>query len=325
MKMNLQNKRENENVEHLLANIVPQADESFMIGLERRLSALYQEESTSKSRTRRWPRIPNFNRSNRKWAWSMASIVIIILAVSALAIPSIGTYAQEAIQYFNRTVNEIVKIGFIVRDIDLVNPTMETDFNVASIEEATARAGIHVKAPTYLPDGFYLDSIIASKGNPGAGLIYKRSGYPAGFLTIEQFDPDRVEMVTTCQISQKTILAEIDEAGNPVQQGEPFDEALAESELCDELADVGVDAEILLVQIGDETGEYVAGDWVIEPHDNSLQDKQPGEQVNNEYVWDPDHPKHWLRWEDNGVAYDITAIGEGLTMDEIIQIAESMQ
>ncbi len=323
--MNLQNKRENENVEHLLASIVPQADESFTLGLERRLSALYQEESTSKNRTRRWPRIPIFTRSNRKWAWSMASIVILILAVSVLAIPSVGTFAQEAIQYFNRTVNEIVKIGFIVRDVDLVDPTMGTDFNVASIEEATARAGIYIKAPTYLPDGFYLDSIIASKGNPGAGLIYKRPGFPAGFLTIEQFDPERVEMVTTCQVSQTTILAEIDEDGNAVQQGETIDEALAESELCDELADVGVDAEILLVQIGGEAGEYVAGDWVVEPQDNSLQDKQLGESVNNEYVWDSDHPKHWLRWEENGLAYDITAFGEGLTMDEIIQIAESMQ
>ena len=323
--MNLQNKRENENFEHLLASIVPQADESFTLGLERRLSALYQEESTSKNPTRRWPRIPIFTRSNRMWAWSLTSIVIIILAVSVLAIPSVGTFAQEAFQYFNRTVNEIIKIGFIIRDVDLVDPTMETNFKVASVEEATARAGIHVKAPTYLPDGFYLDSIIALKGNPGAGLIYKRSGFPAGLLTIEQFDPERVEMVTTCQVSQTIILAEIDEDGNAVQQGAPFDQALAESELCDELADVGVDAEILLVQIGGETGEYVAGDWVIDTQDNPLQDKQPGEQVSSEYVWDPDHPKHWLRWEENGLAYDITALGEGLTMDEIIQIAESMQ
>ncbi len=323
--MNLQNKQVNENVELLLASIVPQADESYTLGLERRITALYQEKSTSKTPTRWWPRITIFTRSNKMWAWSLASIVIIILAVSVLAIPSVGTFAQEAFQYFNRTVNEIVNIGFIVRDIDLVDPAMETDYKVSSIEEASARAGIHIKVPTNLPDGFYLDSIMASKGNPGAGFIYKRSGFPGGVLFIQQYDPERVEMVTACQVSQTTILAEMDEAGKVVQQGEPVDEALAESELCDELAGVGVNAEISVVQIGGETGEFVAGDWVIDTQDNSLQHKQPGEYVNNEYVWDPDYPKHRLRWEENGIAYDIKALGEGLTMDEILHIAESMQ
>ncbi len=323
--MNLQNKQENENVELLLASIVPQADESFTLGLERRLTALYQERSTSKTPTRRWPRIQIFTRSNKMWAWSLAGIAIIILAVSVLAIPSVGTFAREAFQYFNRTVNEIVNLDFTVRDIDLVDPTMENDFKVASVEEASVRAGIHVKVPTYLPDGFYLDSIRASKGNPGAGLIYKRSGFPAGFLIIQQYDPDRVEMVTACQVSQTTILAEMDEAGNVVQQSELVDEALAESDVCGELADVGVDAEILLVQIGGVTGEYIAGGWVIDTHDISLQDKQPGESVNLEYVWDPDYPKHQLRWEENGLAYDIKANGEGLTMEDIVHVAESMQ
>ena len=81
----------------------------------------------------------------------------------------------------------------------------------------------------------------------------------------------------------------------------------------------------MLVQIGGENGEYVTGGWVIDTHDNSLQNEQPGEYMNLEYVWDPDYPRHQLRWEENGLKYDIEAIGEGLTMDEILYIAESMQ
>ena len=56
-----------------------------------------------------------------------------------------------------------------------------------------------------------------------------------------------------------------------------------------------------------------------------LQDKQPGEYVNLELVWDPEHPEYQLRWEENGLAYDIKAIGDGLTMEDIVHVAESMQ
>jgi len=322
--MNLQNKQANENVENLLASVVPQADEAFTLGLERRLTALHQKQSTSKIPTRIWLRIPIFTRSKKLWAWSLAGITI-ILVVSVLAIPSVGTFAQQAFQYFNRTVSEIVNIGFIVLDDDLVDPAMVTDIKVASVEEAAARAGIQVKVPAYLPDGFYLDSILASNGIRGAGLIYKRTELPAGMLFIQQYDPASVEMVISCQVSRTIVLAELDAAGDDFQQGELVDEALAESTECGELAGVGVGAEIITVQIGAETGEYVAGDWGIDTQDPSLEHKQPGEFVNNEFVWDPDYPKHRLRWEENGLKYEIKVNGEGVTMEEIVQIAESMQ
>ncbi len=323
--MNLQNKQKFENVEILLASIVPQADEDFTLGLERRLAALYQQQIASKTPSRRQSLIPIFTRSHRPWAWSLAAIVISILVLSMLTIPSVSTFAQEALRYFNRAVNEIVNIGYIVREAERLAPIDKTDFEVASVEEASARAGIHVKAPTYLPDGFSLNSIMARKGNPAVGLIYKKPEFPVGFLIIQQYDPALVEMVTTCQVSYTTVVAGVDEAGTVIQQGEPIDEALAESDTCEELADVGADAEIVLVQIGEITGEYVAGGWVIDTQDKPLSNTQSGETVTYEHGWDPDYPGHRLRWEDKGIAYDIKAMGKGLTMDDIVRIAESMK
>lgn len=44
-----------------------------------------------------------------------------------------------------------------------------------------------------------------------------------------------------------------------------------------------------------------------------------------ENIWDPDAPLQRLRWEQDGVSYEIVAFGEGLTLDELVTITESFQ
>jgi len=145
-------------------------------------------------------------------------------------------------------------------------------------------------------------------------------------LIIQQYDPNREELVTSCQIVSSSIVAEMDDSGNIVQEDEPADvAAYAESDSCDSMGNTGASAKIQKVQIGSVTGEYVAGGWVPAADVTPLHYAEPGETVTYESVWDPNAPEHRLRWEEDGIAYDILAQGEGLTMEDIILIAESMQ
>jgi hypothetical protein len=85
---------------------------------------------------------------------------------------------------------------------------------------------------------------------------------------------------------------------------------------------VGASATIETVQIGDITGEYVEGVW------------STGEYVDG--VWLPDSDNegiHWvalpdlklLRWQANGMSFELMFLGSSITKSDMIVIAESMR
>jgi len=76
--------------------------------------------------------------------------------------------------------------------------------------------------------------------------------------------------------------------------------------LCDE---VGANAYIHQVHVGAVTGEYVEGVWVL---------------TEEKVRWEPTHYLKTLRWQINGVIYQIVMMGEEFGQPEMVRFAESL-
>lgn len=73
---------------------------------------------------------------------------------------------------------------------------------------------------------------------------------------------------------------------------------------------VGASAPVETVQIGKLSGEYVMGVW-------NLTDNGP--------IWEPDPFLQTLRWKTEKIFFEIVYMGNKLTKDDLIAIAESMK
>lgn len=89
---------------------------------------------------------------------------------------------------------------------------------------------------------------------------------------------------------------------------------------------VSADAPVETVQVDDRIGEYVAGGWIVAPgSEQVLQTAIPGTQVSLGIVWDPNLPQQILRWQDDGVAYEILASGKSFTKTALLDMAASLK
>jgi hypothetical protein len=91
---------------------------------------------------------------------------------------------------------------------------------------------------------------------------------------------------------------------------------------------VGADAEIVKVEIGGLTGEYVEGTWIVKGSDLDV-DKSTG-MTTEKATWLADAPFRRLRWTDDSFLYEIRAMGgsEGhgeLGQQDLIDMALNMQ
>ena len=67
------------------------------------------------------------------------------------------------------------------------------------------------------------------------------------------------------------------------------------------------------VQIGDVTGQYAQGAWRSRNPDTNL------------WRWDPDPYFKRVRWQANGMTFEVSSMGRELTQADLIAIAESMK
>ncbi len=90
------------------------------------------------------------------------------------------------------------------------------------------------------------------------------------------------------------------------------EEPVKQTEACELCGVVGASAAVEKVQIGANPGEYVEGVW-------KLTDNGP--------VWEPDPYLKTLRWQSNGMAFELLYMGppDSLTKDDLIHIAEGIQ
>jgi hypothetical protein len=74
---------------------------------------------------------------------------------------------------------------------------------------------------------------------------------------------------------------------------------------------IGSDVQIQLVNIGDHQGEFVVGGWKVISTQTISDAVTPESQTNISAIWDIQLPQYTLRWQENGFAYELRALGAG--------------
>ena len=86
---------------------------------------------------------------------------------------------------------------------------------------------------------------------------------------------------------------------------------------------VGASAEVEVVLIGEIQAEYVAGGWINLPIAQG-DETSPPEDLN--VVWDPMLSQYTLRWQSDGIAYQLRSTGSsGPQKFDLITLAESIR
>jgi hypothetical protein len=89
---------------------------------------------------------------------------------------------------------------------------------------------------------------------------------------------------------------------------------------------IGSTAQVYLVKIGDQNGEFVKGGWKAISTQAISITVSPDYQTNINAVWDNDLPQFTLRWQAEDFIYEIRSIGEGsLSQSELIMLANGLK
>ncbi len=162
-----------------------------------------------------------------------------------------------------------------------------------TVSEAAAQAGFAVHQPDWLPEGFLFN---------GAGYDVERQ---AVLFDYHSPIPGKFLRLTQSQTAENRI----------------------------NVSNVGATAVVQIVDIrtpaGDIVpGEYVAGAWRIPAVLDHLQTDQPDMTATMQANWDPEAKIHMLRWEMDGVLYEIIHADqtlESLSAEMLVKIAESIK
>ncbi len=133
----------------------------------------------------------------------------------------------------------------------------------ASLEAVVSTLPFAAQLPTFLPDSYSLEAAQYNEDLQALDVIYSCEGNPAYGFTL-------------FQISSNTELSPID---------------------------IGANAIIESVQIGDAAGQFVQGGWIV------VEPAEPPEGVTSleaETVWDNELPMFSLNWESEGMRYSMS-------------------
>jgi hypothetical protein len=89
---------------------------------------------------------------------------------------------------------------------------------------------------------------------------------------------------------------------------------------------IGASATVEPVQVRGVQGEFVSGSWRLESSQPAIQETSfPGTEANLGLYWDASLPQHILRWQENGMAFELLCTGETIGKTKLIEIADSIQ
>jgi hypothetical protein len=89
---------------------------------------------------------------------------------------------------------------------------------------------------------------------------------------------------------------------------------------------IGESALIKLVNIGDFQGEYVDGGWKVISTQPASENQTPTSSVNINAIWDNELPQSTLRWQLNGIVYELRSVGDGRPpQSELIIMANELK
>ncbi len=129
----------------------------------------------------------------------------------------------------------------------------------------------------------------------------------AGFI-VKQFIPIPGKMVLVGARYEASYHAVI-----LFYQGEQFSLFLTQRLLNhgQDVFSIGPDAHVQLVMVADVQGEYVLGGWKAISTQPATSTQTPRSQVNITATWDDTLPQSTLRWQKNGMAYELRLLGQG--------------
>lgn len=94
----------------------------------------------------------------------------------------------------------------------------------------------------------------------------------------------------------------------------------------EEYSSIGASATVEPIQVRGVQGEFVSGAWRLQTSQSSVQaTSNPGTQANLGLYWDADLPQHILRWQENGMSFEIISTGETLRKEELVNIANTLR
>jgi hypothetical protein len=93
----------------------------------------------------------------------------------------------------------------------------------------------------------------------------------------------------------------------------------------EEFSSIGASAPVEILQVRGVQGEYVSGGWQMGPGEGQrLLTAVPGTEVSFGVYWNPDLPQKLLRWEEDGMMYELLSNGSSIGKDELLAIAEAI-
>jgi hypothetical protein len=94
----------------------------------------------------------------------------------------------------------------------------------------------------------------------------------------------------------------------------------------EDIFSIGSTAQVNLVKIGDQHGEFVVGGWKAISTQTIPNTLTPGNQTDINAVWDSSLPQYTLRWQIEGSMYELRSIGEGSPSKlELISLANELK
>ena len=89
---------------------------------------------------------------------------------------------------------------------------------------------------------------------------------------------------------------------------------------------IGSTAHVILVKIGEQQAEFVIGGWKAISTQTINNTLTPGSQTSISAVWDNDLPQYTLRWQDEGLIYELRTIGVSSPSQlELISLANELK
>ena len=169
-----------------------------------------------------------------------------------------------------------------------------------TVSQAAQQSGFAVKEPGKLPDVLSLAGAAYEAGPGVVHLFYmldqNRVGPNTDGLTLNE---ERIPSGADCELCN-FVPGDNTALGTADHPGKYYDGTL-----------VGTNASLETVQIGTASGQYVEGDW------------QGTDCCGWKWVTDPLLKR--LRWQANGMAFELTYFGEELTRADLLAIAESIK
>lgn len=230
-------------------------------------------------------------------------ITLTALLIFGLTTPLGQTFAQQILDLFARSESNTLIIESTRKAPTpdyTITPTPFASINYfqsiynLSIPQAEDLSGFSVRVPTNMPEEFKFIGAKFESATNKITLVY----------TLPNPGP---VMDTTVFISQQT---------------EYFEDI--------EWSLIGPDTEVKTVTIGDTSGYWVEGGWIMVAGSTQGGD-DPGDTITQEFYWDKTFvPVHTLRWQQDGFYFQIVIQGsdtqEGyLFMDDAVEIAEGLQ